>query len=403
MHILDAHGGALYVTNRHTDAILPSFISKGCPPLLEVPAHILAQAEQNPVALQGYLRRHPVLPGEGVIGTVWESQEPQLLASHDPRLAGLRDTNVQTASAMIVPLAYARQRIGVLALANGGLSNPFNAGDFALLKAIAEQSSFALYSASIYSEAAQKRQLDHDLSVAQEIQRILLPSGSPEVPGYEICGINIPASSVSGDYYDYIQVDADHTGMVIADVSGKGIPASLIMAMCRSVLRSSAPGCLSAAEALHRVNRQLYPDIKEDMFISMAYAILDHASNRITLCRAGHDAPLHYSASAETVSKINPPGLAVGIDSGGVFDRIANDFTVTLEKDDCLVLYTDGVTEALESNGHEFGMKNMIQSIQASAAGGASAIVERLTDDLRAFIGSNPQNDDITLIVIRKT
>ncbi len=403
MSVLDAHGGALYVTNRQTPSLLPSFISKSCPPLVEVPRHILAQVEQTPMALQSYLRRHPVAPGEGVIGTVWEKQKPLLLVSGDPRLAMLRDTTLQTGSAMIVPLVFAKARLGVLAVANGPMSNNFDASDFGVYKAIAEQCAFALYSASVYSEASEKRRLDHDLMLAQDIQRILLPTTAPVINGYEVCGINIPASRVSGDYYDYIAVDEGHTGVVIADVSGKGVPASLIMAMCRSVLRGAAPGCLSSADTLHRVNRQLYPDIKEDMFISMAYAILDHETNRVTLCRAGHDAPLHYSASKQTVAKINPPGMAVGIDSGNVFDRITGDFSVTLEQDDCLILYTDGVTEALDSKGFEFGMKNMIQSIQASAAGGAPAIVSRLTDDLRAFIGSYPQNDDITLIVIRKT
>ncbi len=403
MHILDAHGGAIYVPERHSDSLLPAFISKGCPPLLEIPPHILAQAEQNPVALQSYLRRHAVIPGEGVVGTVWKQKEGVLLANNDPRLAMMRDTTVQTASAMMVPLSYAGQRLGVLALANGGMSGNFSVADFNLFKAIGEQAAFALYSASIYSEAGEKRRLDHDLTLAHEIQRILLPSAAPEVGGFEIAGINIPASHVGGDYYDYLSVDENHTGVVIADVSGKGIPAALIMAMCRSVIRNAAPGKLSAAEALHQVNRQLYPDIKEDMFISMAYVVLDHDASTVNLCRAGHDAPLHYCAKAETVSRVNPPGMAVGIDSGGVFSRITNDFVVTLERNDCLILYTDGVNEALDPNGNEFGMKNLIQSIQAAAPEGAGALVERLTDDLRAFIGSSPQNDDITLIVIRKT
>ncbi|HWL51410.1 MAG TPA: GAF domain-containing SpoIIE family protein phosphatase [Chthoniobacteraceae bacterium] len=403
MHILGAHGGALYVANRSGKMLLPAYISKGCPPLLEVPAHILAQAEQNPVALQSYLRRHPVARGEGVLGTVWKEQSPVLLFRQDPRLAMLRDITVQTGSVMIVPLVYVNHRLGVLALANAGMGRNFTASDFNVFKAICDQAAFALYSASIYSEASEKRRLDHDLTLAQEIQRILLPSEAPEVPGYELCGINRPASHVGGDYYDYLAVDADHTGVAIADVSGKGIPAALIMATCRSVLRSTAPGAISAAEVLHRVNRQMYPDLKEDMFISMAYILLNHHSNRVDLCRAGHDAPLHYSARKQTVTRINPPGMAVGIDRGSVFDRIAADFSVTLEPDDCLILYTDGVTEALDAKGNEFGMKNMIQSIQASAAGGASAIVAQLTDDLSAYIGSTPQNDDITLIVIRKT
>lgn len=403
IRVLGAHGGALYVPNKQTPALRPAFISKGCPPLVEVPPHVLAQAEQNPIALQSYLARHPVAPGQGTIGTIWQTQEGQLLSSGDPRLTQLRDTTRQTGSAMIMPLTYAQHQLGVLAVANGAMSGNFNASDFAIFKAICEQAAFALYSATIYSEAHEKRRLDQDLLVAQDIQRILLPSTAPVINGYEIAGINIPASRVSGDYYDYINITDNHTGIVIADVSGKGVPASLIMATCRSVLRSSAPGMLSAAEALHRVNRLIYPDIKEDMFISMAYLILDHNSNKITLCRAGHDAPIHYSAASQTVVKINPPGMALGIDSGSVFNRIANDFTLTMEKDDCLILYTDGVTEALDSKGMEFGMRNMIQSIQASACGGASAIIARLTDDLKAFTGTQPQNDDITLIVIRKT
>jgi sigma-B regulation protein RsbU (phosphoserine phosphatase) len=190
--------------------------------------------------------------------------------------------------------------------------------------------------------------------------------------------------------------------VAIADVSGKGVPASLIMAICRSVLRSQAPQNLSPAEVLKAVNRQLYPDIKEDMFISMAYLVVDHSVGSITLARAGHDAPLLYRRAQQTVELIKPPGMVVGIDSGSVFDRITNDFAIRLEQDDCLVLYTDGVTEALDAEGFEFGIDRMIQSVRASAAHGASAIITRLIDDVRNFVGAHPQNDDITLITIRK-
>jgi len=238
--------------------------------------------------------------------------------------------------------------------------------------------------------------------VAQEIQRILLPSGSPSVRNYEIDGINMPARQMSGDYYGYIRVDADRWGVAIADVSGKGVPASLIMAMCRSVLRGQATGKTSAADVLNQVNRQIYPDIKEDMFISMAYLLLDENSGNITLCRAGHDAPLLYEAKTGSVRKLNPPGMAIGIDSGTVFERVTKDFQLQMESGDCLVLYTDGVTEALDAAGDEYGIQRMTDCIQASASEGAVAVRKRLTDDLMGFIGNNSQNDDITLIVIRK-
>ena len=281
-------------------------------------------------------------------------------------------------------------------------SEPFLTSEYQIFQAIAEQSAFALYNAFIFSEAAEKKRLDQDLQIAHEIQRILLPSNAPDVEGYQISGINIPARQVSGDYYDYIAVDQEHCGIAIADVSGKGVPASLIMAMCRSVLRSQAHGQHSPASVLQQVNQQLFPDIKEDMFISMAYAILDRGSPVVTLCRAGHDAPLLYSAKDKSVSRINPPGMALGIDSGGAFNRVTADFSLTLERDDCLILYTDGVTEALDAEGTEFGMQKVIDSIVASASQGAAGILTALTDDLREFVGAQPQNDDITLIVIRK-
>jgi len=285
-------------------------------------------------------------------------------------------------------------------VANVAEGAPFSEGDFGVFKTIAEQSAFALYNAIIYSQAAEKKHLDLDLLVAQDIQRILLPTESPSMSGFDIDGVNMPARQMSGDYYGYIRVDDHRWGIAIGDVSGKGVPASLIMAMCRSVLRSTAPGNQSAAEVLHKVNRQLFPDIKEDMFISLAYLILDDQSNKATLCRAGHDAPLLYTARTGEVTKLNPPGMALGIDSGDVFDRITGDFTFTMEQGDCLVLYTDGVTEALDSKGLEFGMKRVIQSIQASATEGAAIMKKRLTDDIIEFIGTNPQNDDITIIVI---
>jgi len=403
--ILDAHGGALYMADRIGTKLTPAFISKGCPPLVDVPPHILQQAASTPVALESYMRLHPVALGDGVIGRVWQTGEAVCLNefSEAPELAKLRGTSFGTASVMIASLLYGKQNMGVLALGNGPMDAPFSQSDFVVFKSIAEQSAFALYNAIIYSEANEKKRLDHDLEIARDIQRVLLPAEPPSVNGFEISGINVPARQVSGDYFDYIKVDEERLGVAIADVSGKGVPASLIMAICRSVLRSQAAQNPSPADVLKKVNRQLYPDIKEDMFISMAYLILDHVHNGVTLARAGHDAPLLYKQSSRSVTPVKPPGMVVGIDSGNVFDRITGDFPIRLERDDCLVLYTDGVTEALDADGNEFGVERTMQSVRASAGHGAQAIIARLIDDLRDFVGSHPQNDDITLIAIRKT
>ena len=399
LRVLEAHGGALYLADKTGAKLVPKFVSRSCPPFFEVTE--AARAEPG-FTWQSHLRHRVVAATEGALGAVWRKQEAALLQAGDPALAAARVAPLRPDTAMLCPLFHGELKLGVLAVARAAGSPPFLASELRILKAITEQAAFALHNAMIFSDAAEKKRIDQDLQDAHEIQRILLPTNSPDVPGYQISGINIPARHVSGDYYDYIKVDEGCCGVAIADVSGKGVAASLIMAMCRSVLRSQAIGQHSPAAALKKVNEQLFPDIKEDMFISMAYAIIDRDAEAIQLCRAGHDAPLLYSARHKTVSRINPPGMAVGIDSGGVFNRVTSDFSLTLESDDCLILYTDGVTEALDSQGEEFGMANVIKSIVASAQQGAAEMIAKLTDDLRAFVGSHPQHDDITLIVIRK-
>src|SRR5213594_1878251 len=405
--ILDAQGGALYVTDRTGAKLTPAFISKGCPPLVDVPPNILQQAAATPTALERFLRLHTVAPGEGLIGRVWQTGQSVYLSefSDAPELAKLRSSAFGSGSIMAAALRYGNQDLGVLALANGPKGAPFSQGEFVVFKSIAEQSAFALYNAIIYSMANEKKRLDHDLEIARDIQRILLPAEAPAINGFQISGLNVPARQVSGDYFDYIHVDDQRLGVAIADVSGKGVPASLIMAICRSVLRAEAARNPSPADVLRKVNRQLYPDIKEDMFISMAYLILNHErdGDGVTLARAGHDAPLLYKRKSQTVMPIKSPGMVVGIDSGNVFDRLTADFAIPLERGDCLVLYTDGVTEALNTEGDEFGLDRMMESVRASANDGAQAIVKEITQEVRDFTGSAPQNDDITLIAIRKT
>jgi sigma-B regulation protein RsbU (phosphoserine phosphatase) len=214
--------------------------------------------------------------------------------------------------------------------------------------------------------------------------------------------VNLPARTLSGDYFDYLPVDDEHIGIAIADVSGKGVPASLIMAMCRSALRSQSRGELSPATVLKAVNRQLYPDMKEDMFISMAYMVMNRRTGESLLARAGHDAPLLYHAANSNVECLNPKGMAVGIDSGGVFDRFCNDFPFVLEHGDLLLLYTDGLTETLDAEGIEFGVQRLTAELMESAPMGAEETLNRLSQSVREFAGSQPQHDDITLIALRK-
>src|SRR5207244_3936761 len=207
--ILDAHGGALYMADRTGTKLTPAFISKGCPPLVDIPPNILQQAAATPTGLERFLRLHTVAPGEGVIGRVWQTGQSVYLSefSDAPELAKLRSSAFGTRSVMAAALRYGNQDLGVLALANGPMGVPFSQGDFVVFKSLAEQSAFALYNAIIYSMANEKKRLDHDLEIARDIQRILLPSEAPAIDGFQISGINVPARLVSGDYVDYIRVD----------------------------------------------------------------------------------------------------------------------------------------------------------------------------------------------------
>lgn len=398
LRILRSQSGAIYLANDSGTELQPAYVARGCPALMD----LVHEGNLDEDAVHRQLRIRHVKKGEGVLAEVWQSEKAQVLGNKDERLVQARRIGGITGNVAVAPLLYSGRSFGVLILARAPVDESFTTSDMQVFQTLAEQSAFTLRTAEVFSDAAEKRRLDSDLQVAQEIQRILLPSKAPEFDGFEITGSNVPARHVSGDYYDFLHVDAEHCGVVIADVSGKGVPASLIMATCRSVLRSQAPGETSAAQVLKNVNQRLFPDIKEDMFISMAYTVLERDSSKVTLCRAGHDAPFLYRASDHSVTRVNPPGMAVGIDSGEAFNRFTRDFSLELHSNDCLILYTDGVTEALDADGEEFGVERVTHAIVESAPLGAVAILERLTEDLKKFVGAAPQHDDITLIVIRK-
>jgi phosphoserine phosphatase RsbU/P len=396
LRIMEAQGGALYLADKSGKQLRPVFVSEKCPPFVELPL----QPASAKTSLQNRIKLHAVKAGEGLVGGTLTASEALLLNAADVRLAPGRPHGAN--SAFLAPLTYAGQQLGVLAIARDAEHEPFDAGHFHTFKALAEQSAFSLWDAILHHEAAEKKQIVKDLALANEVQRILLPTEPPEIDGYEVAGTNVPARYLSGDYFDFVPLDADRWGVAIADVSGKGVPAALLMAMCRSALRLIAPVGDSPADVMRRVNAQLYPDIKEDMFISMAYAVIDRRESVVRLARAGHDAPLVWRARDAGIEAIKPPGMAVGIDSGVAFNKTTADFSLPLDSGDCLVFYTDGVTEALDRDGEEFGMDAMKRAIQASAPEGAAAIVRRVAEEVRAFIGDHPQHDDITLIAIRK-
>lgn len=402
--VAESLGGSLYLLDRSGETLVPQYRSLACPPLIGIPPHIEVQARKQPSALDSYLRLTSVKCDAGLLG--WCFAHGQALKIDDLSQESRGDDTYsaihQGVAVMLSTLRYGDKKLGVLAVANTSEGQPFSPNDFDVFKSVAEQSAFALGTAMVHHQASDKRLLDNELQVAREVQNILLPSRAPDLEDYRLAGTNLPAKVVSGDYFDYVEIDATHYGVLIADVSGKGAAASIIMAMCRSVVRSFARDNHSPSDVLDKVNRALYPDIRLDMFISLAYLVLDRQSHDVVLARAGHDAPLYFTRETGAVTLIEPPGMALGIDDGDAFARATRDFTFRMESGDAVLLYTDGANEALDVNDHEFGMEQLSGEFKRLAPRGAEAMVSGIVHTLREFTGTRPQNDDITLIAIEK-
>lgn len=402
--VVTAKGGAIYHLSPDNLFLSPSYISEDCPPLIGIPVEIRKKAVRDPRALESHIRLARVPVDEGILGHCLSLGEPLHVKDVKNHPAFRDDFTRYTdgVSALLAPLRHAGRDLGVLVVARPHGEGGFSANDFAVFRTAAEQSSFAIGNAKTHRLANEKRAIETELQNAREVQRILLPQCDPLVPGFRISGTNVPARIISGDYYDYINVSENKFGIVIADVSGKGVPAGLLMATCRSSLRALAHGETSPSKALSAVNRQLFPDIREDMFISMAYGILDETTGTLTLARAGHDPALLYRRSTGRVEILRSPGLALGIDSGNVFERVTKDQEVTLNSGDCVLFYTDGVKEALNKDEEEYGMARMSDVFSRAAPLGSEAVLDRIQESLAQFTGDGPQMDDITLVAIEK-
>ena len=402
--VVTARGGAIYFVNAENDFLNPSYISEECPPLIGIPVEIRKKAERDPRALESHLRLSRVALDEGILGHCLSMGEPVHIkdVKNHPAFRDAFTRYTDDVSVLLSPLRHANKDLGVLVVARRHEDGNFTANDFAVFRSAAEQSSFAIGNARIHREAHEKRAIEGELKNAREVQRILLPQQDPVVAGFRISGTNLPARIISGDYYDYIDLGAQKFGIVIADVSGKGVPAGMLMAMCRSALRSVASGEISPSKVTAAVNRQIFPDIREDMFISMAYSVLDTATGMLTLSRAGHEPALLFRRETGKVELLRSPGLALGIDSGTVFERVTRDQEVEMKSGDCVLFYTDGIKEAVDAHEEEFGIERMCEAFRMAAPLGAEAVLTRMQEELAQFTGEGPQMDDITLVAIEK-
>jgi sigma-B regulation protein RsbU (phosphoserine phosphatase) len=235
-----------------------------------------------------------------------------------------------------------------------------------------------------------------ELEIARNIQESLLPASLPEVNGMDIAARAVPATEIGGDFYDVITLPGGRAGLLIADVSGKGVPAALFMALSRTVVRANALWHARPKEVITDANRMIAKDASSGMFVTLFYAALDPAKQELTFVNAGHNPPM-LAREGEPVRELGITGIALGALENASYEER----TVQLNAGDVLVLYTDGVTEAVNDRDEQFGVDRLKETIRVSAGADAGRLVDRIVQDVTAFASATPQYDDITLMVLR--
>ncbi|HLF93167.1 MAG TPA: SpoIIE family protein phosphatase [Planctomycetota bacterium] len=254
-----------------------------------------------------------------------------------------------------------------------------------------------------HEQELDQKALEHDLLIASEIQSNLVPKRMLKVPGYDVSAYYRPSKEVGGDYYDFLSINEDLEGIIVADVSGKGVPGSLVMTMARAFIRMEAEQNhnVSAASTLMQANRMLAQDIKKGMFVTALYCILDKRTNEIRVASAGHNPLIVWRAAANKVELVNPPGIALGFDKGPVFERTVKEEKLVLNHGDRIVAYTDGTVEAMNAANQEFGDKRFQDLIQRLAVRDSNQMLNLVVKTLDDHKGDAPQSDDITIVTLR--
>ncbi len=333
-----------------------------------------------------------------LVGWMQLNKKPLLVNSprSDPRFSGMRwDESIH--SLLCVPLMIKSELKGVLTLYNKKDSLQFTDDDQRLLAIIAAQSGQVIENARLNEREKQLLKMQEELRLAARIQIELLPKSAPVIPGYDIAGRSIPAQSVGGDYFDFISIDEQRLALCLGDVSGKGLPASLLMSNVQATLRSHALMGLTAQECATRSNRLLFQSTSPEKFVTLFYAILDLRANILSYANAGHEHPI-ILASAGSVNRLSTGGIMLGI----IDDFPFQDDSVQIKPGDTMVVFSDGVTEAMNGDEVQFGEGRLQETIARHREEDASVLLESIVDAVKSHVGAAPQMDDITILVVKR-
>jgi len=248
---------------------------------------------------------------------------------------------------------------------------------------------------------AERERMTRELEIARQVQVSFLPREKPVIKGLDIASLCVPAQEVGGDYYDFIPFSPTRLGVLIGDVSGKGISAAFYMTLTKGIVKTLVREGLSPAEVLIRANQHFYENAERGNFVSLVFGIFDLQKKEFTFARAGHNPVVIVSSNGNSLQTISPPGIALGLEQGDLFARKMVEKSVPISPGDLFVFYTDGFTEAMNHGKEEFGEPRFSDSVNSSATETSEVVIDRLKNEVKAFSGHVPQHDDMTAIVVK--
>ena len=299
---------------------------------------------------------------------------------------------------LIMPLVGKSEMVGVLLAGYAEGERHISERNVSIVEGIGHQTAVAIENARLYEATLEQERTAQELRMAKEIQVSFLPARCPSLPGWEISADWRAARGVGGDFYDFIPLDVNRIGLVIADVSDKGMPAALFMSLCRTLVRVSATDMPSPAQALQRVNELLMAESRSGMFLTAFYGVLNWQTGQLTFANAGHNRPLLRRKLKLGVQSLTSKGVVLG-----VLDDVAlEESQVLIEPGDLLILYTDGVTEPINAEEEEFGERRLIEVMTDNFDQPCAEIVEAIQATVSEFVGAQPQFDDYTLVALKR-
>jgi sigma-B regulation protein RsbU (phosphoserine phosphatase) len=396
---LHAESGAIYVGEDGESELLPARVQGPYPP----PQPLGEIATRDEAEVRTLISSTPVPPGAGIIGQVAATGAPLYLASDEDVAAHYTWPTgaVHVRTTIALPLRAPTGIFGVIQVVNRRDGAAFSESDLRFTSLIAEQAGLAIYDARLHAEIVQKQRAEEQLRVAREIQLRMIPSEPPHIEGLSLGAEYLAAEEVGGDYFDFYRIDHDHLGVVIFDVAGRGVPAALLMAITSTFFKMAAPRSNSPAWVLNEVNAALTAEMRHGLYVTALYGVLRLSTLQFTFVCAGHTDAIVMQEGKLSCDRHRPRGAALGLLRPNRFRAVLEQETIQLREGDTLLLYTDGVVEAMNDQGEQFGDGRLCEFARAHTADGARKLAAEIKNAVRRHSGPHRQDDDITVLTLQ--